>query len=126
MVLPSKFMFTYPTMVAPMLPRVINLIPQAGRQWEFLSSSADIVIYGGAAGGGKTYGLLLDPVLSLTVPGFTAVVLRRTSPEITMTRVLVVALIWCRICNRATPHTADGKCLECEKRVGKHVNPNVS
>jgi len=33
--------------------------PQAGKQTQFLESDADIVIYGGAVGGGKTYGLIL-------------------------------------------------------------------
>ncbi len=33
--------------------------PQEGPQEAFLSSPADIVIYGGAAGGGKSYALLL-------------------------------------------------------------------
>ncbi|MCP4761056.1 MAG: terminase [archaeon] len=58
--------------------------PQEGPQMDFLSSSADIVIYGGAAGGGKTWGLLLEPLRHITtVPGFGAVIFRRTSPQIT-------------------------------------------
>ena len=35
--------------------------PQPGPQQLFLSSPADIAIYGGAAGGGKTFAELLEP-----------------------------------------------------------------
>lgn len=34
--------------------------PQAGPQTDFLSTCADVAIYGGAAGGGKTYAALLE------------------------------------------------------------------
>lgn len=63
--------------------QVIDIRPQQGPQEEFLSSPADIVIYGGSAGGGKTWGLLLDPLRDIDVPGFGAIILRRTYPEIT-------------------------------------------
>ncbi len=56
--------------------------PQPGPQSKFLSSSADITVYGGAAGGGKTWGLLMEPVRHKDVPGFGAVVFRRTYPQI--------------------------------------------
>lgn len=57
--------------------------PQPGPQENFLSSPADIVIYGGAAGGGKTWGLLLEPLRHvLTTPGFEALILRRNSVQI--------------------------------------------
>ena len=55
------------------------------RQLDFLSTSADIAIYGGAAGGGKTYSLLLEPLRHIKNPGFGAVVFRRTIPEIVAT-----------------------------------------
>lgn len=59
------------------------LRPQPGPQELFLSSPADIVIYGGSAGGGKTFGLLLEPLRHITtVPGFGGVIFRRTSPQI--------------------------------------------
>lgn len=61
---------------------VTVLGPQAGPQTAFLSSSADIVFYGGSAGGGKTYGLLLDPLRYVQYPKFGAVIFRRTYPEI--------------------------------------------
>jgi hypothetical protein len=57
--------------------------PQKGPQTDFLSSPADIAIYGGAAGGGKSFGLLLDPLRYIGVPGFRAVLFRRTMPQIT-------------------------------------------
>lgn len=56
--------------------------PQAGPQTAFLASGADITIYGGAAGGGKTWGLLLEPLRHLAVKDFAAVVFRRTTVQI--------------------------------------------
>jgi hypothetical protein len=61
----------------------VDIRPQPGAQERFLSSSADIVIYGGAAGGGKSYALLLEPLRHANNPDFGALVLRRTTPEIT-------------------------------------------
>lgn len=61
----------------------IELAPQPGPQTAFLSSPADIVFYGGAAGGGKSFGLLLEATRHMfTVPGYGAVIFRRTSPQI--------------------------------------------
>jgi hypothetical protein len=56
--------------------------PQDGPQTEFLSTSADIAIYGGAAGGGKTWALLLEPLRHIANPAFGAVVFRRTSVQV--------------------------------------------
>ncbi len=58
--------------------------PQEGRQTQFLASRADITFYGGAAGGGKTYGELLDPLRHRNNGKFRGVIFRRTTPEITM------------------------------------------
>ncbi len=57
--------------------------PQPGPQTAFLSTSADIAIYGGEAGGGKSYALMLEPTRHLNVPGFGGVIFRHTVPEIT-------------------------------------------
>lgn len=61
----------------------VEIRPNPGPQETFLSSPADIAIYGGAAGGGKTYAILLEPLRHVRNPHFAAVILRRTSPEIT-------------------------------------------
>ena len=52
--------------------------PQKGKQEKFLASSADICIYGGAAGGGKSYALLLEPLRHIGNKNFDAVAFRRT------------------------------------------------
>jgi predicted phage terminase large subunit-like protein len=59
------------------------LKPQPGPQEEFLSSPADIVIYGGEAGGGKTYGLLLEGIRHIDNRRFGSVLFRREMPQIT-------------------------------------------
>ena len=61
-------------------PEIIR--PQSGPQEAFLSSHADIVIYGGAAGGGKSFGLILEPIRHQANPGFGAVIFRRTYREV--------------------------------------------
>jgi predicted phage terminase large subunit-like protein len=57
--------------------------PHPGPQEAFLASPADIVIFGGEAGGGKTHGLLMETFRGWDVPGYSAVIFRRTTPEIT-------------------------------------------
>lgn len=63
------------------MPEIIG--PQPGPQERFLASPADIVIYGGAAGGGKSYGLLLEALRHVNNPKFGAVIFRRNANQIT-------------------------------------------
>ena len=56
--------------------------PQPGPQEDFLASSADIVIYGGSAGGGKSFGLLLEALRHTGLPGFAGVLFRRTTVDL--------------------------------------------
>jgi predicted phage terminase large subunit-like protein len=61
----------------------MNFEPQKGAQENFLSTPADFAIYGGQAGGGKTWALLFEPIKHVKVPDFGAVIFRRTMPQIT-------------------------------------------
>jgi len=65
-----------------MADKKIILEPQKGYQEMMLSSPADIVIGGAAAGVGKTYSLLFDFPRYRTTPGWGGVIFRRTSPQI--------------------------------------------
>lgn len=77
-------------MTASAQPRQKVIGPQPGPQTMFMSVDADIVIYGGGAGGGKTWGLLYEPMRHVLptethpngVKDFTGVIFRRTSPQI--------------------------------------------
>lgn len=66
-----------------MKQKIIKIKPQAGPQETFLSTSADIALYGGAAGGGKTFALLFEPIRHIRNQNFGAVIFRRESPQIT-------------------------------------------
>lgn len=55
---------------------------QEGPQTDFLRNSADIVIYGGAAGGGKTYALLLEALWNHDTPGFSCVIFRKNANQV--------------------------------------------
>jgi predicted phage terminase large subunit-like protein len=61
---------------------VITVQPQDGPQTVFLSTPADIAVYGGAAGGGKTWAILAEPLRHYDNPKFSAVIFRRTYPMI--------------------------------------------
>lgn len=58
-----------------------QIVPQAAQE-AFLRSSADIAIFGGGAGGGKTWALLVEPLRHVNNGRFGAVVFRRTFPQI--------------------------------------------
>lgn len=56
--------------------------PQDGAQTAFLASPADIVIYGGEAGGGKTAALVLEAMRGYDLPRFGGIIFRRDSPQL--------------------------------------------
>lgn len=56
--------------------------PNPGPQTDFLSASEQEVLFGGAAGGGKSFAMLADPVRNFTVESFRGLLLRRTTEEL--------------------------------------------
>jgi predicted phage terminase large subunit-like protein len=60
---------------------ISNISPQ-GPQDDFLRTSAHIAIYGGAAGGGKTFALLMEALRYRNVRGFGAVIFRRNAVQV--------------------------------------------
>ena len=64
-------------------------------QLEFITADADEVLFGGAAGGGKSYGQLVDALLfALKYPGSHQLVLRRTFPELEHSLIMNSLLIY--------------------------------
>lgn len=62
--------------------RPVVFRPQDGPQNTFLTTPAEIAIYGGAAGGGKTFGLLLEALRCRTIKNFKCLIFRRNATQI--------------------------------------------
>ena len=60
----------------------IEIRPNPGPQESYLSTTADVALFGGAAGGGKSYSLLMQPLAHIDNAGFGAIIFRRTNPQI--------------------------------------------
>lgn len=60
----------------------IVIKPNEGQQTKFLSTKADVCFFGGGAGGGKSRGILMDAVRYFNVPGYSAVIFRKSYGEI--------------------------------------------
>lgn len=70
----------YASISVPHQPVIFQ--PNDGPQSLFLSASEREVLYGGAAGGGKTIGLIADALRDTTNGAFVGLVLRRTNDEL--------------------------------------------
>lgn len=66
----------------PTSPTTVEIRPNPGRQEQYLSSGADVAIFGGGAGGGKTWASMYEPLRHIHVPRFGALILRETRDEI--------------------------------------------
>ena len=56
--------------------------PNAGPQTDFLAAGEREVLYGGSAGGGKSYAMLADPLRYMGHPSFSGLLLRHTTEEL--------------------------------------------
>lgn len=61
---------------------MIDWIPNDGPQTDFLSRGEFEVLYGGAAGGGKSDALVADATRYIHHPDYNAIILRRTFPQL--------------------------------------------
>jgi predicted phage terminase large subunit-like protein len=64
------------------MSEVIEIKAQPGPQEMFFSTSADIAIFGGAAGGGKSWALLVEPLRHYNNPKFGGVIFRRNATQV--------------------------------------------
>ena len=56
--------------------------PKSVKQWKFINSDADIVVFGGAAGSGKTFLGIMDFLKHIKHPNFRGLITRRTTPQL--------------------------------------------
>jgi len=61
---------------------IVIFKPNEGPQTEFLAASEREVLYGGAAGGGKSYAMLADPLRYMGHSSFSGLLLRHTTEEL--------------------------------------------
>ena len=62
--------------------REIIFEPNVGPQTDFLAATEQEVLYGGAAGGGKSYAMVADPVRYLGNPNARMLLVRRSTEEL--------------------------------------------
>ena len=79
----KKLQVNTETSIEPIEERANVLFkPNDGPQTDFLAASEREVLYGGSAGGGKSYAMLADPLRYMGHPQFSGLLLRHTTEEL--------------------------------------------
>ena len=81
-VLDSDFEKVAPSVQEMLKDSKVIFHPNEGPQTEFLAADEKDVLYGGAAGGGKSYAMIVDPLRYAHRPAHRALILRRSMPEL--------------------------------------------
>ena len=81
-VLDSDFEKVSPSVQEMLRDSKVIFHPNEGPQTEFLAADEKDVLYGGAAGGGKSYAMIVDPLRYAHRPAHRALILRRSMPEL--------------------------------------------
>ena len=71
-----------PVEEVPVEEQNVIFAPNDGPQTEFLAAGERECLYGGAAGGGKSYAMLVDPLRYMTHSQFSGLLLRKTTEEL--------------------------------------------
>tara|TARA_A100001201_G_scaffold13836_1_gene16874 strand:+ start:222 stop:1997 length:1776 start_codon:yes stop_codon:yes gene_type:complete len=73
---------TTPSIQAELKNQKVLFHPNEGPQTEFLAAGEKDVLYGGAAGGGKSFAMIVDPLRYCHKKAHRALILRRSMPEL--------------------------------------------
>ena len=68
--------------IDPYQGRKVIFEPNKGPQTDFLAAAEREVLYGGSAGGGKSYAMLADPLRYISHPQFSGLLVRHTTEEL--------------------------------------------
>tara|TARA_Y100000592_G_C5468177_1_gene317895 strand:+ start:608 stop:2050 length:1443 start_codon:yes stop_codon:yes gene_type:complete len=71
-----------PDIEVEQVQREVIFEPNPGPQTDFLASTEQEVLYGGSAGGGKSYAMIADPVRYLNNPNARMLLVRRSTEEL--------------------------------------------